>query len=118
MSERTRKKFAMLASDIEEIATGYGSCLASDMITVGGLKVGYMYRKRPRDEHDSGWSFFGGQESDAYTSDASNFEIYDVNTIANYDRDVVPLLDTPAPCAFERNSATNNFVAVTPTFDA
>ncbi len=29
--------------------------------------------------------------------------LYDVNTIANYDPDIVPLLDTPFPVAFARD---------------
>jgi len=32
-------------------------------------------------------------ESEDYASDPDNVGIYDVNTIANYDRDIIPLLD-------------------------
>lgn len=34
---------------------------------------------------------------------AANLGIYDVNTIANYDPDIVPFLDSPFGRAFERD---------------
>jgi hypothetical protein len=37
---------------------------------------------------------------------------YDVNTIANYDRDIIPLLDAPAGSAFMRDPRTGKFVEV------
>ena len=43
--------------------------------------------------------------------EASHHGIYDVNTIANYCPDIIELLDTPAPCAFERN-ASGKLVAI------
>lgn len=43
-----------------------------------------------------------GTESDAYMNDPQNHEIYDVNTIANYDPDIIPLLGAPIGSAFER----------------
>jgi hypothetical protein len=38
--------------------------------------------------------------------------LYDVNTIANYDLDIIPLLDSPFGCAFEKkpNSQEYEFV--------
>jgi len=44
-----------------------------------------MYREAPYNSIDSGWHFFAGDETQEYTDNARNFEIYDVNTIANYD---------------------------------
>ena len=37
------KKFKLKTSDIKKLAMGYGGCIATDMITVEGNKVGYMY---------------------------------------------------------------------------
>ena len=51
------RKFKLSAGDIKPVATGYGGCIATDMITVKGLKVGYMYRDRPSNPQDSGWCF-------------------------------------------------------------
>src|SRR5215831_3609540 len=86
------------------LAPKRGSCLASDMITVHGHPVGFMYREEPDNELDSGWRFFAGSESQEYCDDPSNFELFDVNTIANCDPDIVPFLDADCGCSFERKS--------------
>ena len=44
--------------------------------------------------------------------DPANHAVYDVNTIANYDPDIVPFLDAPAGSAFERERSTGKFVPV------
>ena len=62
-----------------------------------------MYREEPDSEFDSGWRFLSGLETDAYVDDLANVGLHDVNTIANYDPDVIPLLDAPAGSAFERD---------------
>ena len=97
------KAFRKSASELREVAPGHGSCIASDEITVGGKPVGYMYREEPDNEHDSGWRFFSGAESQEYADDATNFAIYDVNTIANYDPGIVSLLWAPIGSAYGRN---------------
>jgi hypothetical protein len=38
--------------------------------------------------------------------------MYDVNTIANYDGDIVPLLDSPPGSAFERAEDGFGFIPV------
>jgi len=97
------KLFALRTDEIRPLAVGRGGCLATDMITVGDRGVGYMYREDADREMDSGWRFFSGHESQDYVDDPANTEVYDVNTIANYDPDVIPLLDAPPGSAFERN---------------
>jgi hypothetical protein len=81
------------------------------MITVDGCRVGYMYREEPDNSTDSGWRFLAGTESDDYMNEPDNFAIYDVNTIANYDPEIVPLLDAPAGAAYERGT-DGSFVRV------
>ncbi|HET6878954.1 MAG TPA: DUF2185 domain-containing protein [Pirellulales bacterium] len=108
----TEKKFALRADQIKALVKNRGGCFATDMITVEGRKVGYMYRQEPRDGQDSGWVFMAGQESQAYMDDAANHGIYDVNTIANYDPDVIPFLDAPAGTAFERQGPSGRFAQV------
>jgi hypothetical protein len=98
----TGKRFRLAAEAIRPIATGLGACIASDRITVDGAPVGYCYREAPDDAHDSGWRFMAGDEGEDY--DASQFGIYDVNTIANYDPAIVPLLGNAAPVAFVRGA--------------
>jgi hypothetical protein len=113
------KKFGIQASEIRQLAPARGSCMATDMITVHGQRVGYMYRLAPRlksdpSDVDSGWTFLAGTESQDYLNDPSNLGIYDVNTIANYDRDVIPLLDAAAGSAFARDAATGRLVDAEP----
>ncbi len=105
------KKFKLSAEQIRDIATGYGACFATDKITVDGERVGFMYREPPDNESDSGWRFTSGSESDAYMSDPMNHAIYNVNTIANYDPDIVQFLGAPVGSAFERNEG-QEFVEV------
>ena len=82
------------------------------MITVDGRKVGFMYREEPDNDVDSGWRFVSGFESQEYMEDAENHAIYDVNTIANYDPEIVPLLDAPIGSAFERENGTGPLLEV------
>ena len=78
-------------------------CIATNRITVEGCKVGYCYREKTDGDWDSGWRFTAGDESDEYMDDPNNAGIYGLNTICNDDPDIIPLLHTPAPCAFERD---------------
>lgn len=71
-------------------------CIVSDMITKKGWKVGYMYRGEPlENQPDSGWHFYKGDESDEYSNDANNFHVFSLNTICNYDQDIIPYLNLP-----------------------
>lgn len=83
-----------------------GSCLATDRIMVEGRRVGYAYREPPDNNIDSGWRFFAGDEDDAYTSDPDNIGIYNCNTVANYDRDIIAILNAPIGSAFYRDEKT------------
>jgi hypothetical protein len=85
MADPTKKPFRLRADQIKSIATGYGGCIATDMITCGGRKVAFMYREATERDLDSGWRFMSGFESDEYMNDPENHAVYDVNTIANYD---------------------------------
>lgn len=107
-----QSKFKLRADQIKEIATGHGGCFATDMITIDGNKVGFMYRETPSNNLDSGWRFMAGTETQEYMDCADHLAIYDVNTIANYDPDIIPLLDAPIGSAFERDKTTSKLVAV------
>lgn len=107
-----KKQFALRADQIQPLAKNRGGCFATDMITVEGRKVGYMYREEPRNDQDSGWIFTAGQESQDYMGDADNHGIYDVNTVANYDPDIIPFLDAPVGTAFEREGPSGGFTQV------
>lgn len=96
------KTFFRDGSTFRPIAIGYGSCIATDRITVDGAQVGYLYRETPDHPVDSGWCFFAGDESDEYINDPNNSGLYDVNTIANYDPLITSCLEAPCGSAFLR----------------
>lgn len=100
------KKYFKGSSEIRSLAIGYGSCMATVRITVDGELVGYMYKEQPNTEIDSGWRFFTGDESSEYVNDPKNIEIYDINTIANYDPTITPFLDAPVGAAYIKKGST------------
>jgi hypothetical protein len=106
------KQFKIAADQMKPLAEERGGCMATDAITVEGRRVGYMYREAPDFEGDSGWRFFSGTESPEYLDDPSHTDVYDVNTIANYDPAIIPLLNSPAGSAFERRGLFKRFAAV------
>jgi hypothetical protein len=108
-----KKNFAPFKQPLQPLATGLGACFATDLITCDGQRVGYMYREAPDNDIDSGWRFLAGTESDAYMDDADNHAVYDVNTIANYDPEIVPFLEADEGTAFARGE-DGKFVEVEP----
>jgi hypothetical protein len=97
------KNFKIPGDKIQELIPKMGSCYATDKITVDGLPVGYMYREQPDEDVDSGWRFFSGTENQEYVNNPNNMAIYEVNTIANYDKEIIPYLDPPVGSEFKRN---------------
>ena len=100
------RDYHVKAEDVKHLLPdweGADGCIATGRITVEGCKVGYCYREEPDGDWDSGWRFTAGDESEAYMDDPNNAGIYKLNTICNDDPDIIPLLNTPAPCAFARD---------------
>jgi hypothetical protein len=106
------KQFKLAKEQIKRLVPHSGGCIASDRITVDGQPVGFMYREAPDHDADTGWRFLAGDESDEYMADSAKFGVYAVNTIANYDPSIIPLLDAPEGSAFEKAAGSGRFVAV------
>jgi len=104
-----KKKEEFIKIDIKKLIqwnepNGEG-CLASDKITKEGYKVGYMYREQPDEgKPDSGWRFMAGNEDDEYINDPKNLHIFALNTICNYDKDIIPYLKSQPGTAYIRIS--------------
>ena len=96
------KRLRLSKDEILPLALGHGGCLATDRIVVDGCPVGYMARDIPVRPQDSGWRFFAGDEDEVYMAEISHHGVYEVNTIANYDLTIIPYLDSPFGCRFER----------------
>lgn len=86
-----------------------GYALASKLLVDNKLKVRFMYREEPDDASDSGWRFFSGDESDEYVSNPENIGLYSIETIAQIDPDIIPLLNNDIGTAFERESGEKPF---------
>ena len=103
-----KKEYRLWAPEFKLYLTdwdGPSGCFATDHITVLGKKVGWCYREQPSEGRpDSGWRFFSGEESEDYVNDARNTEVYDLNTICNYDPDILPLLTAPIGTAYARGA--------------
>lgn len=101
--------FLLKPHEIKDIIPNQGGCLATNKITYDGMKVGYMYREESNNEHDNGWRFFSGTESQEYVDDVNNTKVYDINTIANYDQAIVKYVDYPIGSELERIPNTESF---------
>lgn len=111
------KIYKLSADQIETLVEGMGACFATDRIVVDGQAVGYMYREPPNNDHDSGWRFFAGDESEEYVEKTDNTGIYDINTIANYDRDILDLVHSPIGSAFAREGENGELISVESPID-
>ena len=96
------KEYKLKSEEIIKLTELKGGCIASNKITIDGLKIGYMYRENPSNESDSGWRFFAGNEDEEYTNNSDNFGIFDLNTICNYDRTIIPYLESEFGSSFEK----------------
>lgn len=105
-----QKKFKLAAHEIIRLIPDMGGgCIATDKITVEGLKVGYAYREQPANDIDNGWRFFSGTETQEYLDDPSHSMVYSPNTIANYDPAIIPYLELPYGTEIERLAESDEF---------
>lgn len=104
-----KKKDGFIKIDVRELVVwdqpnGEG-CLVSDRITKDGYKVGYMYREQPDDgKPDSGWRFLAGDETEDYIDDPNNTHIFAINTVCNYDPDIIPFIQSEVGSAYIRTA--------------
>ena len=95
----------------QEEKPSMGFCLVSNMITMEGKKVGYMYREELEEEseNDSGWRFLAGTENQEYVDNDSNSKVYEVETIADFDSAIIPYLKSPFGTELERIEGKDEF---------
>jgi len=106
------KQFKIKAENIKQLIIPMGACYASDKITVDGEQVSFMYREEAEFREDSGWRFLSGNENQEYANDPNNWAIYECNTIANYDIDIIDYLGSPLGTELERIQGTSEFKIV------
>lgn len=70
--------------------------LVSKKIVEEGWKVGFMYRRKPNNPADSGWTFLAGNEDEQYTADVNHIALMQVGYVYNYlDRDIYKYIAAP-----------------------
>lgn len=108
-SHKMDKEFKLRADQIIKLIEHMGACIATDKITIEGEPVDYMVREEPDNDFHSGWQFFSGTEDQEYIDNPNNSMIYEVNTIANYDKAIIPYLKLPIGTQLERIRGTDSF---------
>ena len=88
----------------------FGYVLATKMLVDNKRKVRFMYREAGNKD-DSGWRFFCGDEDQSYTDNPDNIAIYDVDTIIEIDKSIVPYLKSAPGSAYEREDENAVFTA-------
>lgn len=106
------KKYTIKEDGLEMLVEGDKTCIVSDSISVGGAKVGLMYREHPDFEEDSGWRFFAGDESAAFIENERNLDIFELNVLANHDPAVVQYLELKKGSELERVGDSDEFTIV------
>lgn len=87
----------------QALAVALDRCIATKTVTEQGEPVGFLYREAAVFEHDSGWRFFSGDETDEYTDNPDNFVVCSMSDITRNNPDIVPLLTRPEGSAWELN---------------
>lgn len=103
--EKGRKKYKIpksIMGNLFEAKDSHSGCFATDRIIVDGAKIGFMYREKPLDSQDSGWRFMAGDENAEYMNDTSKSGIYHLNTLCNYEPNIIKFLDEPYGSVFIR----------------
>lgn len=72
--------------------------------------VGFLYREAPAFEHDSGWRFFRGDESDEFCDNPDNFATVPLQDVLRDHPDTAALMSEPAG-AWEWNDEAQAFTA-------
>lgn len=88
----------------------FGYVLATKMLVDGKRKVRYMYHEEGDNSQDSGWRFFCGDEDDEYVNNPDNIGIYDIDTIIEIDKSIIPYLNSAIGVAFERIDENDSFI--------
>lgn len=76
-------------------------CIAARTVYNQGDAVGFLYREEPVFEHDSGWRFFSGDETDEYTDDPDNFSVVSLSEITQSNPAIAALITQPEGSAWE-----------------
>ena len=86
----------------------FGYVLATKMLIDNKRKVRFMYREKGK-AGDSGWRFFCGDEDQKYTDNPNNIAIYDIQTVLDIDKSILPYINSFPGVAYERIDEEDTF---------
>ena len=92
----------------------WARCFVTKRVLEDGARVRYLYRELPDSKEDSGWRILAGDETDEYMDDSNNSAYVSLGAVLRRDDSFVRLLDTPAPCAYWRDTETEQFAPTDP----
>ncbi len=84
--------------------------VVSRQVSDEGEAVGFLYREEPAFEHDSGWRFFSGAESDEYADNPDHFVMMPLNKVTERYPELLPLMQY-SEGAWEWDDSAECFVA-------
>lgn len=88
----------------EELVKEKLACYVTDRVSIDGCPITYMEKQLPNPQFpDSGWKFMTGDETVEYLGNANNIGIFDLNLIANIDKEILPFLDAPIGSVYVKN---------------
>ena len=76
--------------------------VVSKKVREGGWKIGYGVRDEPTNERDSGWFFCVGDETEEYSNDPGNLELWVVKSALIYHPALVEFITAPYGTAIVR----------------
>jgi hypothetical protein len=87
-------------------------CIVSNEIMKNKKRIGYIYRKEPTEDKDSGWYIMTGEENETYLENTDNFQYIALGVVLNNDDSFIHLLNEPAGSEFERDIVTGTFFLI------
>lgn len=75
-------------------------------------RVGFLYRKAPYNDQDSGWIVWAGDEDDEFTQDSRNVHLVSLEDLLEVDESVEPILRSDVGAVFERGPNSPDFQRV------
>jgi len=75
-------------------------------------RVGFLYREAPRNNEDSGWIIFAGNEDDEFAGDSRNFHLVSLEDLLEVDESIEEILRSEVGAVFERPPGSRDFQRV------
>ena len=95
----------------QALSAALSYAVVSREVSRDGAAVGFAYREAPVVEHDSGWRFFSGGESDAFCEQSENFDTLPLSELLAAHPELTELTARGGEGAWEWDDAAQDFVA-------